>query len=193
MFHAKRGNHTERSIKALQLDGGMLRDWCDQYYSGPEVPDHRGDFVDLFAMYSKVREEFYSSTSFNVVTPENFWEFANVHKRWMELHDKKITWDLQEQWSGSSRLSRRAHGHLCVGFPVDLRYGWDLRLKRHRDMIDYADKLFETKLKVSDPDSYMWTSSPPRVTVEPCQVKQSSEHLNYRRLERPARAWLLKQ
>ena len=95
-----------------------------------------------------------------------------------------ITWDLQERCSGSGRLSTQARKEgLCVGFPVDFRYGWDLRNPRHRSLLDEVGAFFKPLVEFSAPDCRLWSAARRKVDV--------SRETIERQLELPALQWLL--
>ena len=97
--------------------------------------------------YQTVPEEFYTKTNRLVVTPENLNDWFSAHE------DLRITWVFQENFSGSGRSSTFAYfAKLPVLFPVDLRYGWDLTLRAHRDMVTKVQKQFRVSVKFSAPD-----------------------------------------
>ena len=120
----------------------MLKDWSDDFYDGGErFPEYwRSDRLKkMTEKYEAMPEEYYTQSGLPVVTPQNFEAFMAAHK------DVDITWDLQERCSGSGRLSSQARVEgLCVGFPVDFRYGWDLGNSEHMDKLRRADDKFKT-------------------------------------------------
>ena len=68
-----------------------------------------------------------------------------------------IKWDLQERCSGSGRLSSQSReAGLCVGFPVDFRYGWDLGEPSHMAMLRRADDHFKPLITFNAPDCRLW-------------------------------------
>eukprot|EP00971_Amphidinium_carterae_P234195 4647070-Amphidinium_carterae.1 len=76
-----------------------------------------------------IEEEYYTKTGKEVVTPE-------VAAR-MLSEDSHTSWDFWELFSGSGRLSHMAHrARLNSGPPIDARYGWNLELKTHRNIVD---------------------------------------------------------
>ena len=98
-----------------------------------------------------IPEEFYMQSGAEVVTPHNFETFMDAHA------DVDITWDFQEQFSGSGRLSSISLQHgLATGFPVDLRYGWDLNNTDHQQLLVRARTRFKPRIKFSAPDCRHW-------------------------------------
>ena len=134
----------------------MLKFWHGgKPYTGDVFPKHFSpdDQKVLRARYHDIPEEFYKKTKLPVVTPEN-------HAAFMQAHQSlAITWALQEQFSGSGRVSWEAYRNgLPTLFPVDLRYGWDLNLLAHRKMIDLTRNAMHPLVKYSSPDCRHWTS-----------------------------------
>ena len=101
---------------------------CD--YPGDIFPGHlpEGKLRYLQKMYKGVPEEFYTKTRQTPVTPKNA-------RSWMKKR-KGNRFNLWEWCSGSGRLSLIALlSGLCVLFPIDYRYGWDLSLPEHQRLI----------------------------------------------------------
>ena len=83
-----------------------------------------------------------------------------------------LKWDFVEQWSCSGRLSTQALKRLgSVGFPVDYRYGWDLKSPRHRRLLDEVHSMFSPKVTFSAPDCKLYSRA--RRTTD--QEKQKAE------------------
>lgn len=100
----------------------------------PEGADHS----KLSKKYKAIPEEYYSRTGFRPVTPKNFstW-FASAKGR-------GLRWHFWELFSGSGRLSLiLLLAGLTVGFPMDMRYGWDLNNVNHQQMIKKAQVEFQ--------------------------------------------------
>ena len=120
----------------------------------PDVPNRN----NICKLHLAVGEEFYNTTRHDIVHPLFFAEFLDIHKRWCQLHNTTITWDIQEQWSGTSRFSRIAASfEYSVGFPIDYRYVWDLSEPKHRGMVDEAQRFFKPKLIASATDCRYWS------------------------------------
>lgn len=142
-------------------------------YTGDQVPDSlQGDeLAKAKARYRGMPEEFYSETGQRVETPGNFNEwFAQQRCK----HSEEL-FQFQEYWSGSGRSGFR------VRFPVDLRYGWDLRNPAHRALLDVVDREFMPCIQFASPSCTVWG--------------QSGNHANpkvrsaERELDRPVLAW----
>ena len=86
--------------------------------------------------------------------------FLSVHRRWSALTGNPLKWDLWELWSCSGRVSTKALGkQLAVGFPVDLRYGWDFRRKDHRDLLDQVFQMFRPEIVIAAPECRLWSAA----------------------------------
>ena len=131
----------------------------------------------LASKYTALPAEFKSKTGDEVVTPDNF-------DKWFATHiNLSVRWVLQEQFSGSGRLSLTAHQQqLPVLFPVDLRYGWDLRQHDHRNNLDLVRERFKPLVKFSSPDCRLWTAM--------TNTKPTSEVNTDRKKELPMLEWL---
>ena len=132
----------------------MRTDWAGELYTDDKFPKHftEAQAKDYTKKYKNIKEEFYTKTKRLVVTPENFPDWFRAQK-----HIK--TWALQEQFSGSGRLSSCAFNTgLSVLFPVDLRYGWDMKYPPHRKLIDQVQAHFTITCKYSAPDCRLWTA-----------------------------------
>ena len=145
----------------------MKTTWAGIQYKDDIFPKHfiAEQIKDYKKKYLNIKEEFYSVTKNLVVTPDNF-------KDWFQAHKHIKTWCLQEQFSGSGRLSAQAFkAGLSVLFPVDLRYGWDMKHPPHRKLIDSVQSHFNIICKFSAPDCRLWTA-------------MSNAHPNKEKLER---------
>ncbi|CAE8728215.1 unnamed protein product, partial [Polarella glacialis] len=125
--------------------------------------------------YKSIPEEYYSNTKQSVVTPDNFHVYMQ--------QTTETTWDLWGHCSGSGRLSLIAlHAGLRVGFPVDSRYGWDLRNEEHRRLLDEAFVRFRPGIHFTAPDCRIWGQAGNR--ADPGQRELERE------LDRPFLLWL---
>ena len=118
----------------------MHHNWNGKQYEGDVFPSHftEEQKKECHKRYKNIPEEFYTKTKRFVVTPENFKEWFAAHKH------LKIVFHLQEQMSGSGRVSYVAYATgLSVLFPMDLRYGWDLTLPAHRKMLEQVQNHFK--------------------------------------------------
>ena len=90
--------------------------------------------------YLEMPEEFYSKTKLPLITPQNFHAWLDTMKDGLEF---------QEIFSGSGRLSLSVlNVGLQVGFPVDYRYGWNVRRSKDRKLLDqlvYVVRLYSPR------------------------------------------------
>eukprot|EP00959_Pyramimonas_sp_CCMP1952_P462559 9483442-Pyramimonas_sp.AAC.1 len=74
--------------------------------------------------------------------------------------------DFQECASGSWRLSATAAAMgLSIGFPVDYRYGWDLKTPKHQKLLDSCLQRLQVQV-------HFW---PPPKNVHPGQCKRTDQ------------------
>lgn len=142
----------KKQKKSLQLHN----DWNGAPYKGDQLPTHHTESQKLESAkrYKNIPEEFYTKSKLKVVTPENYQSWFAAHK------DLKITWILQEQFSGSGRVSITAfHKGLSVLFPVDLRYGWDPTLQAHRKTLSHCQEHCKPLVRSAAPDCRHWTAT----------------------------------
>ena len=91
--------------------------------------------------FKAIPELFYSTFSWlPVITPDNAKEFVKT----MKTHSQKFGnhFMLWSWCSGSSRLLTTMASLPFISkvlFPVDLRYGWDLNHKPHRELLSWID------------------------------------------------------
>ena len=133
----------------------MLHCWSQELYKGDGFPSDTAGQENLVKKYNSIPEDFYSRWGLPVVSPSNFWRFMHYHIQWMRHTGKIIRWTFQEQSSGSGRMSRHVSSGFPVGFPVDVRYGRDIHNRWHREMIDFADRVFKTAFKLTHLDSVL--------------------------------------
>ena len=121
----------EPPIQVLVGNGYNLEyDETEHSYEGDIFPGHLpdGKLRYLQKMYKAVPEEFYSKSKKTPVTPRNA-------RSWMRKRRGSI-FHFWEWCSGSGRLSLIALlSGLCVLFPIDYRYGWDLSHPEHQRII----------------------------------------------------------
>ncbi|CAK0846103.1 unnamed protein product [Prorocentrum cordatum] len=105
--------------------------------------------------YQGIPEKFYTKTKLTVITPRNADSFLK------HLQDYKITSvDMQEHFSGSSTLSFWAWKcEFSVLFPTDMRYGWNLGLKEHQDIITRFQKAIRIQVKLYTPECTPWSQA----------------------------------
>jgi len=79
------------------------------------------DVKKLSKRYQAIPEEYYSKSGLRPITPSNF-------HRWFGMARKRgLRWHFWEVFIGSGRLSLTLLlAGLSVGFPVDMRYGWNV-------------------------------------------------------------------
>ena len=176
---------SDEAIRNLELDGGMLRGWCDTYHLKDHAPGDWPKAADRRKRYRQMPETFYATTGYNVVTPDNCEAFLKIHRRWMALTGKSITWDFWEMWAGTARSSTSAYQHeLLTGFPVDLRYGWNLYDKNHRRLLGAVDDLFKPKVTLGAPERRWWSRS--GNTADPVEKAAGRQY------ELPMLLWLVR-
>ena len=115
--------------------------------------------------YKAIPEEFYTKSGLRPVRPENF------NKWFSRMKGRGLRWHFWEWFSGSGRLSfiMMAAG-LIVGFPVDLRYGWNVNDPVHISMLRRAQREFLPGVLHMAPDCGPWSVSgnlrPPELKAE---------------------------
>ena len=83
---------SDEQLRNLELDGGMLRDWRAAYHLKDHVTEDWPKAADRRKRYQQMPETFYATTGYTAVTPDNCDAFLQVHRRWMALTGKSITW-----------------------------------------------------------------------------------------------------
>ena len=154
---ADHNNNTTKAVNAASRPRiqGMQRAWGGELYNGDVWPTHftETQVRTCEKRYQNIHEEFHTKSRFQVVTPDNFELFMKAHEK------LNITWVLQEQWSGSGRVSLEGcNQQLAVLFPVGLGSGWYLSLREHREKITRAQAALRPIAKYSSPDCRLWTS-----------------------------------
>ena len=91
------------------------------------------DHTVLKKKYKSMPEEYYTRSGLRPITPWNF-------KSWFQqARGKRLRWHFWELFSGSGRLSFiMLLAGLTVGFPVDMRYGWNMNNPQHQSMLRQA-------------------------------------------------------
>ena len=106
-----------------------LDSWLPRYHEDLFPFDDPDKVKDLHREYRAMPEEFYTKTGRRPVTPENV-------EKWLDevvAKHPQPSWHFVELYSGSGRLSTAmAAAGLEVGFPVDLRYGWNINNPSHQ-------------------------------------------------------------
>ena len=146
---------TDNDIAQLPMRNGMLQGWTSLSYrlQGDQF-DSRLDTPKLRKKANHLKEEFYTSTSLPLVTPDNHAQFMAVHRRWSFLTGKPLRWNFWELYSGTARASRACYdASLAVGCPADARYGWNLHVPVHRAMLTTTLQLFAVDVLLTAPIS----------------------------------------
>ena len=112
------------------------------------------DVKKLNKRYQAIPEEYYSKSGLRPITPSNF-------HRWFGMARKRgLKWHFWEVFSGSGRLSLTLLlAGLSVGFPVDMRYGWNVNDMRHQEMLTMARDEFCPGVMFMAPDCAPWSLS----------------------------------
>ena len=129
------------NAKEKLVNPGMKQHWGGIPYEKDIFPEHYSVAKQkkLHRKYMALPEEFYTRVATEVVTPKTFGVFITTHRQ------SNVRWNLQESCSGSARFSGESvKKGLSVGFPVDLRYGWDVYEEKHRQMLETASTAFAT-------------------------------------------------
>ncbi|CAK9100559.1 1-alkyl-2-acetylglycerophosphocholine esterase [Durusdinium trenchii] len=141
-------------------------------YTGDMIPE-TADQAKLKKRYKAIPEEFYTKSGLTPVTPKNF---DSWFKR---VRGRGLRWHFWELFSGSGRLSLTLLlAGLMVGFPVDYRYGWDMRVASHRGMIHAAYEEFQPGVIHMSPDCAPWSVA--------ASTKDPDEKMCERLQDRPA-------
>ena len=154
----------------LGKDYNIDYDESSTEYAGDIFPGHLedGKLRYLQKMYRAIPEEFYTKTKKVPVTPYNARSWARKHKG--------KTFHLWEWCSGSGRLSLLALlSGLCVLFPIDYRYGWDLGLPEHQRI------LHEVEMDIGEPDVLFYSP-----TCRPWSISSTKRDLDQTQRERAA-------
>ena len=132
------------------------------------LPEHRLRYLQK--MYRAVPEEFYTKSKRTPVTPRNA-------RSWMRKR-KTTRFHFWEWCSGSGRLSLLALlSGLCVLFPLDYRYGWDLAHPEHQRLIN------ELEMDMGNNEPEVLLASP---SCRPWSIASSKRDLNKTQMERDA-------
>ena len=141
-------------------------------YGGDVFPGHlpEGKLRYLQKMYKAVPEEFYTKTRKTPVTPRNA-------RSWMKKR-KGSKFHFWEWCSGSGRLSLIALlSGLCVLFPIDYRYGWDLSHPEHQRIILEIEQNFngDPDVLFASPTCRPWSISSTRRDLAQTQQEREAE------------------
>eukprot|EP00435_Cladocopium_sp_Y103_P056006 s391_g18.t1 len=165
-------DNTDNKDSTAILASTKLDDEEFPIYTGDQLPEG-SDVPKLTKRYKAMPEEFYSKTGLRPVTPKNF-------KRWFQrTRGKGLRWHAWELFSGTGRLSLiLMMAGLVIGFPVDLRYGWDLGNAEHQAMLRQAQKEFKPGVVHMAPDCAPWSVA--------SSSKEPDERLAERHAARPS-------
>ena len=127
---------------------------------------------DANSEFKAIPEMFYTTLKdLPVIAPSCFSQFMDVLLRSFGDRLPQIT--LWTWRSGSSRLvliMRSAPLDQLVLFPLDLRYGWDLRLPEHQQLLRTADEQFTPTVTTYEPRCKYWSRMgsirDPEITAE---------------------------
>jgi len=101
-------------------------------------------------------EYFYTNNNLPIITPENCEEFLEKM-----ISTKTFMCPTLWSWcSGSSRLSSTMAAlpfNDAVLFPVDLRYGWDLRRRDHQTLLTKVDQQLRPRMTTIEPRCKYWS------------------------------------
>ena len=103
-----------------------------------------------------IPEVFYSRMKLPVITPDNCLHFC-AH---LKSHNHRPRITLWSWFSGSGTLSSVMAGspfQKGVLFPVDLRYGWDIKDPRHQALLMKVDGLFRPMVTTKEPRCKYWS------------------------------------
>ena len=137
----------------------------------PETLSH-DELIEANSEFKAIPEMFYITLKhLPVITPSCFPQFCEALRK--SFGDKIPRIALWTWCSGSSRLALlmlSAPFDQLVLFPVDLRYGWDLRLPEHQRLLTTADTRFRPLVTTYEPRCKYWSrmgsSRDPEVTAE---------------------------
>ena len=122
-------------------------------YTGDIFPEGFDD-ARLRKKYKAMPEEYYTRTGLKPVTPKNF------PKWFVHAKGKKLRWHFWEVFSGSGRLSlTMLVAGLTVGFPIDMRYGWDVGNACHQKYLRQARDEFCPGVIYLAPECGPWSVS----------------------------------
>eukprot|EP00959_Pyramimonas_sp_CCMP1952_P058747 1226667-Pyramimonas_sp.AAC.1 len=107
------------------------------------------ELIEANSEFKAIPEMFYTTLKdLPVITPSSFPMFQNILLEVLSDGSFGDQFPIISLWtwcSGSSRLALimlSAPFNQLVLFPVNLRYGWDLRLPEHQQLLRTADRQF---------------------------------------------------
>ena len=147
-------------------------------YEKDTFPEHiteeKRRYLEKF--YKAVPEEFYTKLKRKPVTPATCLSWAKKQKG-RHFH----FWEL---CSGSSRLSLLALlSGLCVMFPIDFRYGWDIGYAPHQQLLRQVANELEPDILFGSPNCRPWSVSSNQKPPEVRQQLQKEEEPGLQLLE----------
>ena len=163
----------EPPIQVLLGDNyNMEYDDAECQYQGDVFPGHLpdGKLRYLQKMYRAIPEEYYSKTKKQPVTPRNA-------RSWMKKQKTK-GYHFWEWCSGSGRLTLLALlSGLCVLFPIDYRYGWDLSHPDHQRIIHEIEQDIDggPEVLMATPSCRPWSISSTRRDLNQTQQEREAE------------------
>ena len=125
-----------------------LETWLPHYF-GDRFPDFdEKRLKELYHEYKAMPEEFYTKSGKRPVTPDNVDQWL----REVCKHHDNPSWHFVELFSGSGRLSlAMATAGLDVGFPIDLRYGWNINDYDHQNKLLKVFKIMKPGVIFASP------------------------------------------
>ncbi len=162
----------------------------DRWNGTPMFPPHltSEDHTVAKTEYQAIPEFFYSTyTTLPVITPRNAKLFVRIitnclcsfyNQRNYKIRRKDFSIALWSWCAGSSRLTSTMSGlpfMQCVLFPVDLRYGWDLRFDEHQRLLRLVDDVFKPYLTTMEPRCKYWSRAGSRRDAEITSAKRDNE------------------
>ena len=133
----------------------------EQFHTEEDFPLYNGDIFpedveknNLAKKYRAMPEEYYTRSGLRPITPWNF-------RKWFDqAKGKKLRWHFWEIFSGSGRLSLiMLLAGLTVGFPIDMRYGWNINNHSHQNMLKEARDEFCPGVVFLAPECGPWSVS----------------------------------
>ena len=149
--------HHERQLRQLfhhwsAIDGPTWND--DQ----PLLPSHLTPQERTVALgeLRAIPEHFYTTTKLPIITPDNYQQFMRT------IIPNNYYFFMFSLCSGSSRLlltALQSPFDQVVLFPIDLRYGWDLKYEPHRRIITIIDHYYKPFLTTMEPRCKYWSNA----------------------------------
>ena len=149
----------------MKLDGPIWKNLQEDLLPKDLDPDAR---TTALQELRNIPEYFYSSTNLPIVTPDNVDRFmALVHK------GRVLFISL---FSGSARLALTAVANdEFVLPPIDLRYGWDLQVEKHRRQVSLLILHFDPEHVCAEPRCKYWSKAGCRRDPAKTELMRSQE------------------